>query len=50
MRMVLPVESHPYSDFAKDGAGKADIADPLKQAWELARSESRCASQLRTNI
>jgi uracil-DNA glycosylase len=39
MRLVLHVTSHPYSDFAKDDAGKAEIADRLKRAWELARSE-----------
>jgi uracil-DNA glycosylase len=36
-RLVLHVASHPYSDFAKDDAGKAEIADRLKRAWELAR-------------
>jgi uracil-DNA glycosylase len=39
MRLVLHVTSHPYSDFAKDDAGKAEIADRLKRAWELARSQ-----------
>jgi hypothetical protein len=39
MRLVLHVASHPYSDFAKDDAGKAEIASRLKRAWELARSQ-----------
>jgi hypothetical protein len=38
MRLVMQVTTHPYSDFAKDDAGKAGIADRLKRAWELARS------------
>lgn len=39
MKFVVHVTSHPYSDFAKDDAGKAEIADRLKRAWEIARSE-----------
>ena len=38
-RLVLHVATHPYSDFAKDGAGKAEIADRMKRAWEIARLE-----------
>jgi hypothetical protein len=36
MKLVVHVTSHPYSDFAKDDAAKAEIARRLKQAWELA--------------
>ena len=39
MRLVLHVASHPYSDFAKDDAGKAEIATRLKRAWKLARPQ-----------
>lgn len=39
MRLVLHVTSHPYSDFAQDGAGKAEIAERLKSAWGIARSQ-----------
>jgi hypothetical protein len=39
MSLVLHVASHPYSDFAKDDAAKAEIADRLNRAWEMARSE-----------
>ena len=39
MKIVMHVASHPYSDFAKDDAGKAEIADRLKRAWEIARPQ-----------
>ena len=39
MRLVLHVTSHPYSDFARDDAGKAEIAARLRRAWEIARSD-----------
>jgi uracil-DNA glycosylase len=38
MRLVMHVTTHPYSDFAKDDAGKAEAANRLKKAWEIARS------------
>jgi uracil-DNA glycosylase len=38
MKLVVHVTSHPYSDFAKDEAERADTASRLKRAWEVALS------------
>jgi hypothetical protein len=38
-KLVLHVTTHPYSDFAKDDAGRVESADRLKRAWEIARLE-----------
>ncbi|PSH02625.1 MAG: hypothetical protein CXZ00_16475 [Acidobacteria bacterium] len=38
MKLVVDVTSHPYSDFAKDEAAKAETASRLKRAWSSLNS------------
>ncbi len=38
-KLVVHVTSHPYSDFAKNDAARAETAGRLKRAWETARSK-----------